>query len=266
MKLITISTLILFNHFILSNFNFKEDSLKPPFKFQTIIIDPGHGGKDPGARGSHSLEKNVALSISKKLKAAIVKDMPGIHVIMTRTTDKFVELKRRVAIANENHGNLFISIHCNSSPEGISASRYKRKGVMVLVYGFYRKQEQTEAIRENSSIYKEKNYKQKYKTFTDPSNAIMISTFLQRYRKHSISFASLLINGFRVHDKRTVLGVKEQGVLVLTQSAMPAVLVETGFINNPTEEKYLNSWTGQQQIVQTIVRSIKNYRKKVTVR
>lgn len=261
MKLLVISAFILLKHCFL--FNSNGNPINPPFRFKTIIIDAGHGGKDPGAHGTYSLEKTVALNIAKKLKVAFEQEMPGIHVIMTRTTDKFVELKRRVAIANENHGNLFISIHCNSSPEGISASQHKKKGAMVLVFGFHRKGEQTEAIRENSSIYKENNYKKNYKGFTDPSNAIMINTFLQRYRKHSITFANMLINGFRFHDTRPVLGVKEQGVLVLTQSAMPAVLIETGFINNPVEERYLNSYAGQREIVQTIIRSVQKYKSKM---
>ncbi len=264
MKLLIACIGFLINPFLLNSNSFPADSIKPSFGIKTVIIDPGHGGKDPGARGSYSLEKNVALSIGKKLKAEITKDIPGVNVILTRTTDTFVELKKRAAIANENHGNLFISIHCNSSPEGIAGSVRKQAGAMVLVYGFHRKEEQVEAIRENSAIYQEKDYQKNYKHLTDqdPSNAIMINAFLQKYRKQSILFGKLLINEFKEHDNRLSLGVKEQGVLVLAESAMPAVLVETGFINNPIEERYLNSSAGQQEIVQTVLRSLRHYWKK----
>src|ERR1700743_126191 len=130
----------------------------PAFQFKTIIIDPGHGGKDPGAHGAYSKEKNVALSIGKKLRNALNDRMPGLHVVMTRTTDEFIELHRRDDIASENKGNLFISIHCNSSPQKVSDER----GVLLLVYGYHRKGEQLEAIRENASIYIEKNYQKEY--------------------------------------------------------------------------------------------------------
>jgi len=107
----------------------------PSFRFKTIVIDPGHGGKDPGAHGAHSNEKTIALSIGKKLKEAINGEISGVDVIMTRTTDKFIELHKRAAIANDNKANLFISIHCNSSPGVVG----KGRGVLLLVYGFHRK-------------------------------------------------------------------------------------------------------------------------------
>src|ERR1044072_7280884 len=99
------------------------------FKFKTIIIDAGHGGKDPGARGSYSVEKNVTLAIAKKLKEGIDSQITSATGIMTGSDDTFIPLNQRSAIANQAHGNLFISIHCNSSPEGTAASAHKRKGV-----------------------------------------------------------------------------------------------------------------------------------------
>lgn len=265
MKLLVASIFLLLKGFIPHGFYLLKDLSKPAFRFHTIVIDPGHGGKDPGAHGAYSLEKNVALSIAKKLKAAIEKNIPGVQVIMTRTTDKFIELNKRAAIANKNHANLFISIHCNSSPEGLTNSIHKQNGALVLVYGFHRKEEQAEAIRENSAIYQEKDYQKNYKGLAgrNPITNIILNAFLQKYRKQSILFADLLIHEFKVHDNRIVLGVKEQGVLVLAHSAMPSVLVETGFINNPIEEKYLNSNNGQQKIAQTILRSIQSYRKRI---
>ncbi|MDF2432534.1 MAG: N-acetylmuramoyl-L-alanine amidase [Mucilaginibacter sp.] len=235
------------------------------FKFKTIVIDAGHGGKDPGAHGNYSLEKNVALAIAKKSERLIKDEMPEINVIMTRTTDKFVQLNKRAEIANQNQANLFISIHCNSSPEGTSARANKEKGAMILVYGYHRKGEQMEALRENSSIYIEKDYQKNYEGYNekDPTALIILNTFMQKYRKQSILFGELVNEQFVDVDGRKSRGVKEQGVLVLAHSGMPAVLVETGYINNAVEEKYLNSQDGQNAIADAIVTAIKIYRKKI---
>jgi N-acetylmuramoyl-L-alanine amidase len=231
----------------------------PAFKFSTIIIDAGHGGKDPGAHGAYSKEKNVALAIAKKLRTSINKQLPSINTVMTRSTDEFIELHRRDDIASANKGNLFISIHCNASPQKVSDER----GVLLLVYGYHRKDEQLEALRENSSIFIEKNYKTKYSGYGQNStiNTIVLSNYQQKYRTECIRFADLVNKEFKTVDGRHSIGVKEQGVLVLQQSAMPAVLVETGFINNPKDEAYLNSQDGQYAIVHSIVRAIKKYKK-----
>jgi N-acetylmuramoyl-L-alanine amidase len=243
-------------------------SANPPydsFKFKTVIIDAGHGGKDPGAHGSHSLEKNVALAIAKKVNTMLQAEMPDINVVMTRSTDRFVELNKRAEIANDKHANLFISIHCNSSPEGTARIAHKERGVMILVYGYHRKEEQLEALRENASIYIEKDYQKNYDGYNenDPTSFIVLNTYMQKYRTQSILFGSILNKQFINTDDRKSYGVKEQGVLVLAHSGMPAVLVETGYINNPTEEKYLNSESGQSAIAASIVRSIKIYRKEI---
>jgi len=235
-----------------------ETTSAPVFKFKTIIIDPGHGGKDPGAHGAYSKEKNVTLAIAKKLRTALNEQMPSLNTVLTRTTDEFIELHRRDDIASEHKGNLFVSIHCNSSPEKVSSER----GVLLLVYGYHRAGEQFEALRENASIFIEKDYKTKYNGYGDNSaiNTIVLSNFQQKYRKECIHFADLVNREFKKEDGRHSLGVKEQGVLVLQQSAMPAVLIETGFINNPKDEAYLNSAEGQSEIVQSIVRALKKYR------
>jgi N-acetylmuramoyl-L-alanine amidase len=126
----------------------------------------------------------------------------------------------------------------------------------------HRLSEQLEAVRENASIFIEKDYKENYQSYdsSDPANVIILNTFTQKYRKQSIMFGDLLNNEFRYTDNRESIGVKEQGVFVLAHSAMPAVLVETGFINNPDEEEYLNSDEGQSQIVQSIIRAIQAYK------
>ena len=249
------------------------------FKIRTIIVDAGHGGHDPGAYGAYSVEKNVTLAIAIKLQAAIQNEMKDINVVMTRTTDDFIELHRRSEIANEAKGNLFISIHCNSLPDRREVEKVVKKhgkkyyiyrnvkdrsgkGVLLLVYGFHRTEEELEALRENSSIFQEKDYKDHYDGYdpNDPASFIVLNAFRQKYRLQSIHFANLLNGEFTGTDGRPSDGVKEQGVLVLCHSAMPAVLIETGFINNPKDEDYLNSDAGQNEIVATIIRSIKNYR------
>lgn len=236
----------------------KSDDSTGSFRFKTIVIDPGHGGKDPGAHGGYSNEKAVALSIGKKLRDALNDQMPGINVVMTRSDDKFIELHRRAEIANNAKANLFISIHCNSSPERVGS----RRGALLLLYGFHRKQEQLEALRENSSIYQEKDYQKKYSGYgeDDAMNAIILAAFQQRYRRQSVYFGDLINTEFTQTDGRRSAGVKEQGVLVLQQSGMPGLLIETGFINNPDDERYLNSDEGQNEIVQSIVRAIKKYK------
>ncbi len=233
----------------------------PGFKFRTVIIDAGHGGKDPGAHGAYSKEKNVALAIAKKLRTAITEQIPSLNVVMTRTTDNFVELHRRDEIASENKGNLFISIHCNA----MGGKTTDEHGVLLLVYGYHRKGEQLEAIRENASVYLEKDYRQKYNGYGENSaiNTILLSAYQQKFRKQCIIFADLVNNEFKKEDGRYSHGIKEQGVLVLQQSAMPAVLVETGFIDNPKDEAYLTSPEGQSEIVQSIIRAIKKYKENI---
>ncbi len=229
------------------------------FKFQTVVIDAGHGGKDPGAARGASKEKNVALGIALKLRDAINDELPGLKVIMTRTTDKFVELQQRSEIANNAKANLFISIHCNSSPEHVGT----RKGAMILVYGYHRKDEQLEALRENSAIYQEKDYNKKYEGYkgNDPAYFILLNALMHKYREQSIRFGNLVNKEFTEHDERPSEGVHEQGVLVLAHSAMPAILVETGFINTLSDEKYLTSAEGQNEIAQSILRALKKYKK-----
>lgn len=266
-KVIALNLVVFFAWLGLNAFTPADTARTSTFKFKTVVIDAGHGGKDPGAHGSYSREKDVALSIAKKLKKAVADQLPGVNSIMTRSDDTFIELNRRSNIANDGRGNLFISIHCNSSPEGTAKRANKQKGVMMLVYRIGRVGEQLEAIRENSSIYLEKDYKKKLQSYADdnPTNIIITNSYMQKYRKQSILFGSMLNDGFKNTDKRTSAGVKEQGVLVLAHSAMPAVLIETGFINNPEEEDYLNSDDGQNEIVQTIIRAIKDYRKALSI-
>ncbi|QKJ28290.1 N-acetylmuramoyl-L-alanine amidase [Mucilaginibacter mali] len=231
----------------------------PGFKFKTVVIDAGHGGKDPGSHGEYTKEKTVALGIALKLRDAINEAIPSLNVIMTRTTDKFVELQQRAEIANNAKANLFISIHCNSSPQKVGT----RRGALLLVYGLHRKGEQLEALRENSAIYQEKDYAKKYQGYkdNDPAYFITLNMFMQTYRAQSIKFGKLVSREIADVDNRRSEGVIEQGILVLAHSAMPSVMVETGFINNPADEKYLSSEEGQMATAKSILRALKKYRK-----
>ncbi len=260
--------MLLFFLVLVSSFASGQPAVKPSFNLKTVVIDAGHGGKDPGAHGAYSLEKNVALAIAKKIKQLVNEEIDDVKAILTRSTDKFIELNKRSEIANKNNANLFISIHCNSTPEGINERANKERGVLLLVYGYHRKEEQMEALRENASIYIEKDYKKNYTYYSEnnPSALIILNTFMAKYRKQSILFAEILNKEFVNNDGRKSLGVKEQGVLVLAHSAMPAVLVETGYINNPKEENYLNSETGQDEIARAIVDAIKIYRSEVNTK
>lgn len=267
--------LTFFNLFITTTSFIGEKPIKPDttessrFKLKTIVVDAGHGGKRVGAKGQFSLEKDVTLAIAFKLEKAIQRELKDIKVVMTRTTGEDVDWQKRSDIANEAKGNLFISIHCNSLPNKTAVVGGRRtsvpnragKGVLVLVYGFHRTKEEEKAIREN--LMDEKDASEMNSAFdpNDPTSTILLNAYKNKYRKQSIRFADLVNKEFVETDGRPSNGVIEQGVLVLCHSAMPSILVETGFINNPDEEKYLNSDEGQEEIVNSIVRAIIKYRK-----
>lgn len=234
------------------------------YKIKTIVIDPGHGGKKPGASGSFSTEKAIALKVALKLGAKIKHELPDVKVIFTRTKDVDVDLYKRAEIANDENADLFISIHCNSMPPG----NKHIKGAETLVAGSHRLKEQDAAIRENADIKLEKNYKSKYDGY-DPNNPgtfILLSLLKNTFRDKSIKFAKLIQTSYISRDKRSSRGVKEQGVLVLQRCGMPAVLTEVGFISNKEEEKYINSLKGQNEIAESILAAIKNYKKSVEVK
>lgn len=249
----------------------KDTIVNSGYKLRTIIVDAGHGGHT-GATGEYSTEEGVTLALALKLQKAIEKDIPDVKVVMTRTTPAGVALQTRSDIANNNKGDLFISLHCNSLADRISYQHGRKiripdrsgKGVLILVYGFHRDREETAALREN--LFEEKDIKGGPNEGFDPNDPaamIVLNAFKAKYRKNSIKFANLVNNEFTQTDGRRSDGVKEQGVLVLCHSAMPSVLVETGFINNPEEEAYLNSESGQNEIVASIVRAIVEYKKEV---
>lgn len=230
------------------------------YKVKTIVIDAGHGGRKPGARGAYSLEKNVALKVALKLGQKFEEDMPGVKILYTRKTDIDVDFYKRAAMANDAKADLFISIHCNSMPPGNRSV----KGTETFVAGMHRINEQDVAIRENADIKLEKNYKKNYDGFdpSDPETFILLSLFKNKFRDKSMQLASLIQNNYTKVDRRVNRGIKEQGILILQRCGMPAVLTEIGFLSNPEEERYINSAAGQSEIVQSIFRAVKSYKEK----
>ncbi len=222
-----------------------------------VVIDAGHGGKDPGAVGKNSKEKDIALAIALKTGNYIKQNLPGVEVIYTRKTDVFVELHKRAEIANKNKADLFISIHCNANK---SSNPY---GTETYVMGLHRSQANLEVAKlENAAILKEENYADMYDGF-DPNrdeDYITLNLFQNAYLESSLLMATLVQDQFRERVKLKDRGVWQAGFWVLYKIAMPGILIETGFISNPNDEKYLMSDNGQNYIASAIYRAFKDYK------
>ncbi len=255
MKIHLIITSILFSSLLLHN-----DLQAQKQKIKTVVIDAGHGGKDPGANHGKYKEKNITLAIALKLGKYIKQNIKGVKIIYTRKTDKFIELYRRSEIANQNKADLFISIHVNSSKSK------KAKGTSCFVMGLDKAKENLEVSKlENSVILTEKNYKKKYKGF-DPNSEetdIIFSLYQTAFLEQSLSIAYAIQNQFEKRASRKNRGVRQAELMVLWNCTMPAVLVETGFISNTEERQYLSSDYGQSIIASAIYRAFKGYKKKV---
>lgn len=226
-------------------------------KVNTVVIDAGHGGKDSGARGKNIWEKEVVLAISLKLGKYIEEKMKDVEVIYTRETDVFIPLHERAEIANKKKADLFISIHANANAK---TSAY---GAETFVMGLHKTESNLEiAKKENSVILLEEDYSEKYEGF-DPKSAesyIIFSLMQNTYLNQSLSFAASVQNQFRERVKRHDRGVNQAGFLVLWKTTMPSVLIETGFISNPKEEKFLASELGQDYLASAIFRAFRNYK------
>ena len=229
----------------------------------TVVIDPGHGGRDVGAVGRISREKDINLKVALALGDLIKKNYPGIRVVYTRSKDTFVELGRRAAIANKAKADLFISIHTNSTAAGRKGTT--AQGAETYTLGMHRVADNLAvAQRENSVITLEANYEQTYEGFNpNSSESYIIFEFMQdQYMASSVDFARLIQKQFATTAKRVNKGVHQAGFLVLREVSMPSVLVELGFINNRTEEKYLASDWGQKQLAKSIYNAFQTYYKK----
>jgi len=251
---VLLAFLFYFNPFFLLNSNSQE--IKP---LKRVVIDAGHGGKDSGTMGTKrykTYEKDIALKISLMLGDYIKKNIPEVDVIYTRNDDTFIELRQRTIIANEKNADLFISIHC----DGFTNS--KASGASVFVMGMSKLKENMDvAIRENSVIYLEDNYKENYDGF-DPKSAesyIVFSVMQNSHLTKSISFAEKIEYEFSNRAKRKSRGIKQAPFYVISRANMPAVLIEAGFLTNPKEEDYLNSDEGQSHIAYAIFRAFRSY-------
>ena len=232
------------------------------YHIKTIVIDAGHGGRLPGAKGKISLEKNVALEVALKLGKKFAEMMPNVKIIQIRKTDVDVNWYRRAEIANDAKADLFISIHCNSMPPGNAHVR----GTETFVGAYRRINEMDAALKENEDIINDKNYKQTQEAIiTDPEELIKLSLYKSLYRAKSLSLAKMVQKNYTELNKRVNRGVKEQGLLVLQRTAMPSILTEIGFISNTEEEKYINSAAGQEEIVDAIFKAVAQYKKEIEI-
>lgn len=229
------------------------------FKIRTVVLDAGHGGKDPGTIGKFLKEKDVVLNIALKVGEYIEKNLPEVKVIYTRKTDKFIELTERAAIANRNKADLFISIHANA------ISNPKIYGTETWVMGLHKSEENLAvAKRENSVILYEENYQEHYEGFDNsPESYIMFSLMQNAYLENSLNFADKIEKQFKSKAGRHSRGVKQAGFVVLYKTATPSVLVEAGFLSNVTEEKFLGTDNGQALIASGIYRAFKEYKSEV---
>lgn len=240
---------------ILTSFNSLNSN---QYKLKTIVIDAGHGGKDPGARGKFSWEKDIALSISLELGRILKENMPEIKIVYTREADIFLSLYNRAEIANKANADLFISIHADSFS---NSSVY---GTTTYLMGLSKTSANMNvAKRENSVIFLEENYEETYKNF-DPnsSESIMLLSLTQKAKiDNSTILANLIQDQLENRVGLRSRGVKQAPFQVLWNTTMPSVLIETGFMTNPNEEKKLNNKTHRVYIASAIFRAIRDYKK-----
>lgn len=226
-----------------------------------VVIDAGHGGKDPGCLGSKLKEKDVALDVALRTGKLISDNCPNVKVIYTRKTDVFVELYRRAQIANDNHADLFISFHCNAN------DNRSAHGIETFVMGLHKSEaNQAVARAENSAMLKETNYKANYDGFNpnSPEAAIMFSLYSSAYLNNSILLADKVQKNLISTTKLLDRGVKQAGFWVLYKVSMPSILIEMGFLSNVDDEKYLSQDANRDHVSNAIFRAFSSYYTQVT--
>ena len=239
---------------------FVSGAFTPLEPAMVVVIDAGHGGKDPGnlGTGRYSLtEKDVTLDVSNKLAEYITKKMPDVKVILTRTGDSFPKLSSRVKIANNAEADVFISIHCDAF------TTENARGCGTYVMGMHKTEESlNSAMRENASIFKEDNYEENYDGFdpNDPDTYIALSLRQNVFLDNSLQLGSLIQNQFRDKVGRKDRGVRQAGYYVISFTSMPSVLVELGFLTNPNEEDFLQSEDGRTYMASALFRAFRDYR------
>jgi N-acetylmuramoyl-L-alanine amidase len=245
--------------------------IRPDHKqIKVVCIDAGHGGKDPGCHGDLVKEKDITLAVALKFGKYIETHYPEIKVVYTRTTDVFPTLNERAEIANKNHADIFISIHCNSA-----CVRRKGKdgkphdvcnetahGSATYVMGLHVADGNLDvAKRENDAVLLEENYEKNYNlAINSDEAAIIFSTYQNEYLEESMRFAQLCQEQFATNAGRDNDGVKQAGFLVLWKTSMPSVLIETGFLTNPQEEKFLSLEKGQKHMAASIFRAFRKWK------
>lgn len=226
-----------------------------------VVIDAGHGGKDPGCIGANTREKDIALDVALKTGKLISNNCPKVKVIYTRSTDVFVELYRRAQIANDNHADLFISFHCNAN------DNHSANGIETFVMGLHKSEaNQAVARAENSAMLKEANYRDNYDGFdpTSPEAAIAFSLYSSAYLQNSILLADKVQKNLVGTMKLADRGVKQAGFWVLYKVSMPSILIEMGFLSNPKDEKYLSNEQNREAVAESIFRAFSAYYTQVT--
>ncbi len=268
MKNIRYIPVLFFACFLVSSFSPK---FKPVFAIKTIVIDAGHGGKDPGCHGAKYKEKDIALAVALKFGKYIEENMKDVKVVYTRKTDIFPSLQERANIANKAKADLFISIHCNSAC--YRDKKLKKDicnndahGAETYVMGIKNEKGKMDvAQRENSTILLEDDYIKKYEGFDPNSDEsyIIMSMFNDSYVDQSLNFASKVQKQYSEKIGRKDKGVKRASLLVLWKSYMPSVLTEIGFLTNPSEEQFLGSSKGQDYIASGLFRAFREYKDEI---
>jgi len=224
----------------------------------TVVLDAGHGGHDPGAQSASSREKDINLAIVLDLGSIIEQKFKDVKVVYTRKTDKYLTLQERADVVNEHHADLFICIHTNASPSSAAF------GAETYTLGLAKTKANLDvAMRENSVILMEADYRTKYKGF-DPKSIdsyIMFEFMQDKYIDKSVEFSSTIQKQFVSYCRRSDRGVRQAGFWVLHRSACPSVLVEVGFISNPAEERFLTSEQGQQEMANAIFNAFVDYKR-----
>lgn len=285
-------TLLLVSLFATATFLFSFAEKKRIIR--TIIIDAGHGGKDVGARGEFSYEKDICLGVATRLGEEIARTAPDIKLLFTRTSDTYPELHERAKMANQSKGDLFISIHVNAAPpkqhkelvgnktvvsyvgKGKKKKKVTRqvpqyryystpnpaKGTETFIWGAHKNEDKEVAMRENAPMLAEENFEQNYGE-VDPNSPDFIALSLlktKQFFKRSATLAGMVEEEFsKVGRISRGQRQRQVGIWVLQATAMPSILVETGYITDRSEEDYLNSEKGQTEIAECITLALKSY-------
>lgn len=272
---------------------FEPPKQKP--RLRKIIVDAGHGGHDVGALGKSSSEKEISLAVAIKLAKQLEEDLPDVEVVLTRHDDIYQSPPTKANIANNNKGDLFISLHCNSAPPvkhsevigydedvsytGKGKKKKKQikkvpiyrtwetpnvaKGTETYIWGAHKTEAKERAMRENEALYLDSATARFVKDFdpNSPNMMILCSLKTQQYFNRSANLALTVEEEFKKVGRISREAQQRQaGIWVLQAVAMPSILVEMGFISNPSEEEYLNSTSGQKEIASCVTRAVKRYK------